>query len=308
VTRFLRFNPAIKRLHVLLFVLCILIANVGCALPRSTGPTSQPARVFARYVPEAFDDIAWENDRIAFRVYGPALETQQPTGSGIDVWVKSTRKLVLNRWYAADNYDKDHGEGLDFYSVGQSRGCGGIGIWNGSSLDVSRIWQKHRILQNGPDRAVIELTYAPWKTGSRTVWETRRITLNAGSNLNRIESTIASDHSDPLVVAIGIARRAGDGGQAILDRNNGMICYWQPADPVNGSIATAVLVDPGQLQKLLTTPNHYLALLTVTPGKPFVYYAGAGWSKSGDFPSPESWEMYLRKFPVRFTVQPATRP
>ena len=33
-----------------------------------------PTRAYGRYVPERLDDYAWENDRIAFRAYGPALE------------------------------------------------------------------------------------------------------------------------------------------------------------------------------------------------------------------------------------------
>src|SRR5450432_3529885 len=32
-----------------------------------------PTKVFARYIPERFDDFAWENDRIAHRIYGPTL-------------------------------------------------------------------------------------------------------------------------------------------------------------------------------------------------------------------------------------------
>jgi hypothetical protein len=285
----------------LLIQLSALLPCGGCTSQSPAFP--QPPSAFARYVPEAFDDVAWENDRIAFRIYGPALEKAQPTGSGIDVWVKSTHRLVLNRWYAADNYDKDQGEGLDFYSVGQSRGCGGLGIWNGTSLDVSRTWNTYKIIESGPNRAAIEVSYAPWKTGDRTLWETRRITLNAGSNLNRIESTLYSDDPEPLVVGIGIVRRPAKGGQVTLDRNHGMICYWQPPDPVNGSIAVAALLDPTRLRKLMTTPDHYLALLNVTPGESFVYYAGAGWSKSGDFDFPDDWKKYVRGFRVDFTTK-----
>ncbi len=38
-------------------------------------------RVYGRFVRERFDDFAWENDRVAHRVYGPALET----------WVRRSR-------------------------------------------------------------------------------------------------------------------------------------------------------------------------------------------------------------------------
>src|SRR5438552_4623317 len=34
-------------------------------------------RVYGRFVRERFDDFAWENDRVAHRMYGAALETWQ---------------------------------------------------------------------------------------------------------------------------------------------------------------------------------------------------------------------------------------
>lgn len=269
------------------------------SLAQSTVPATQPARAFARYVPEAFDDVAWENDRIAFRVYGPALEREQQTGSGIDVWVKSTRRLVIDRWYKANNYGVDHGEGLDCYSVNTGRGCGGLGIWNGKTLDVSRTWKSHKIVDGGPDRAVIELTYAQWRSGDRNVWETRRITLETGSNLNRIESTIGSDQPGDITVAIGINKRLGE-GEVRLEKKTGLVAVWQPAEGKNGNIGCGIRIDPDQLVRFVDTPEQYLALLRVTPGKPFVYYSGAGWSKSGSFPDFGSWEKYLRGYVVDF--------
>jgi hypothetical protein len=280
----------------------LLIASAAARFTTAAAPATQPARACARYIPQAFDDVAWENDRIAFRVYGPALEKEQKTGSGIDVWVKSTHALVLDRWYQSDDYRRDHGEGLDFYSVGESRGCGGLGIWNGRSLAVSRVWKTHKILANGPDKAVIQLTYAPWDIGGgRKVWERRTITLEAGSNLNRIVSRIDSDAPGELVVGIGIVRRAAEGGEATFDKRAGMIAYWQPPDPVSGTIGCGVRVDPATLVRLLEADGHYLALIKVTPGKPFVYYAGAGWSKGG-FPSQLDWEKYLRNYRTDFSI------
>jgi len=76
---------------------------------------------------ERHDDFAFENDRVAHRMYGPALETWKAdplTSSGIDVWVKRTPRLVVNEWYQSDDYHRDNGDGADFYSVGPSRGCG----------------------------------------------------------------------------------------------------------------------------------------------------------------------------------------
>jgi hypothetical protein len=86
-------------------------------------------KAYGRFVRERFDDFAWENDRIAHRMYGKALETwvREPlTSSAVDIWSKRVPKMVINDWYMADNYHVDNGEGADFYSAG--RGCGGNGL------------------------------------------------------------------------------------------------------------------------------------------------------------------------------------
>ena len=82
-----------------------------------------PAAAYAAFMPQRKDDIAWENERIAFRVYGPALEATGEISSGLDIWVKRTRKPIIEKWYYAAEYHKDHGEGLDMYKVGPTRGC-----------------------------------------------------------------------------------------------------------------------------------------------------------------------------------------
>ena len=94
-------------------------------------------KVYGRFARERFDDFAWENDRIAHRMYGAALETwaQEPlTSSAVDVWVKRTPRLVINDWYMVDDYHRDTGEGADLYSAGKTRGCGGSGIWKDGTL------------------------------------------------------------------------------------------------------------------------------------------------------------------------------
>ncbi|HZP59260.1 MAG TPA: DUF4861 family protein, partial [Opitutaceae bacterium] len=149
-----------------------------------------PNQTFARYVPERFDDFAWENDRIAHRIYGPTLETaaggkDQMVSSGVDVWAKRVRYPIVDRWYLMGHYHEDTGEGLDMYDVGTSRGDGGTGIWDGKTLHVSHNWKTWRILANGPIRTVFELGYAPWDAGNGVmVTETKHFIVDAGHNLD----------------------------------------------------------------------------------------------------------------------------
>lgn len=271
------------------------------------GPLARPeavpqplpnARAFVRYVPERMDDIAWENDRIAHRLYGPALEKHEKTGSGIDVWVKSTRQMIVDEFYKRGDYHVDHGMGLDCYSVGQSRGCGGLGVWDGGKLWSSRVWSDYKILQSGPDRAAFLLVYAPWDANGRDFAETRLISLAAGSNLDRIATTITSPSPSDFVVAVGLGKHKAL-GTLVEDKDHGILSYWEPADggaAKNGMIGCAVLFDPAHCVGFAATEHDNLVLLRATPNAPFVYYAGACWSKSGDFNSNEDWLKYLREF------------
>lgn len=260
---------------------------------------SQAIRVFGRYVPERKDDFAWENDRIAFRMYGPALEADGEVSSGIDVWCKSTSRLVIDDWYKGGDYHSDHGEGADFYKVGPSRGCGGLAVWHQGKMHASRNWAGQQILESSPERLTFQLKYNPWEVGPRKVWETKTVSLSAGSNLNRIESVLFSDPSDCLTIAIGIALRDGEGEVIIKDQAQGLLMYWEPANGPNGHTGCAVLVDPDRLVDMIEAEEHVLALVTVQPGQTLVYYAGACWSKNQDFPDAAAWETYLRDFVKR---------
>src|SRR5689334_17829639 len=147
-------------------------------------------KAYGRFVRERFDDFAWENDRIAHRTYGKALETwkEEPlTSSAIDVWTKRVSTLVVNGWYMLDNYHLDHGEGADFYSAGSTRGNGGDGLWAGDKLWVSKNFVDSRVLACGPIRVMFELTYEPFDVNGTKVAEVRRIALDAGQNLDHYQ-------------------------------------------------------------------------------------------------------------------------
>ena len=125
-------------------------------------------KTYARQISERYRDMAWESDRIAHRMYHQDLIPAEGTvSSGVDVWVKSTRALVINKWYKNGDYHNDHGEGLDDYRVGRSRGCGGLGIWDGHTYYVSSNYSSARIITTGPVRSEFELTYDAWEAGER---------------------------------------------------------------------------------------------------------------------------------------------
>jgi len=62
-------------------------------------PKKYPNTCSGRLYPERVDDIAWENDRGAYRCYGPALQRTGEDAYGIDVWVKNTPDPVVESRY-----------------------------------------------------------------------------------------------------------------------------------------------------------------------------------------------------------------
>jgi rhamnogalacturonyl hydrolase YesR len=253
-----------------------------------------PAAAYAAFLPQRKDDFAWENDRIAHRVYGPALEATGEITSGIDVWVKRTRQPVVEKWYYLAAYHKDHGEGLDMYKVGPSRGCGGTGIWRDGKLYAANNFVTWRLIENGPSRVAFELDYAPYDAGGIKVRETRRISLGTGSNLSRIETRFDWEGGpEELQAVVGIVKREG-GGAPDFAKDGSWMAYWEPEQPGNGTIGCGVvMISPA---KPLDTQEQACLQAVAKRGQSLVYYAGAGWTRSGDFPNKEAWVRYVSEF------------
>jgi pectinesterase len=271
-------------------------------------------RVFIRH-DDPRDDMAWESDRIAFRIYGEGLKktASAMSSNGIDVWEKSVRSLVVEKWYSKghDNYHVDTGEGADFFDVGETLGAGGTAIWKNDTIYRADNFKAWKILANGPIRAIFELRYDPWSGGGVTVSETKRITIDAGMNLYRAESIFKSDGSAVIPYAIGLVKRPGMRGTESADKKWAWVAGWGPVAPKNGGhgeLGTAVLIPRATLKDWKEIGDHYLAIGSARSGAPAVHYIGAGWTASGDFPTPQSWWAYLDSFadrlnaPIKVTV------
>ena len=87
-----------------------------------------------------------------------------------------------------DEYHHDNGEGADFFDVGESLGAGGTGVWRGDKLYRALNFKGWRVIAPGPVRAIFELQYQPWDAAGLKVSETKRISLDAGHNLNHVVS------------------------------------------------------------------------------------------------------------------------
>ncbi len=265
------------------------------------------SKVFARHVPERLDDFAWENDRMAHRAYGPGLDTpaagkSQMISSGLDYWSKRVRYPIVNRWYLKghDAYHIDSGEGVDNYSVGTNRGVGGLGVWRNGRLHPSHNWAAARVLANGPIRAVFELDYAPWDAGNGVrLRETKRFTVDAGLNFDRIESTFQLEGAETVEIAVGLSFTEALQPVATGNADQDWIIDWSTYPSGGGQLGTAVLLAPGASHGFVEDAGNRYILTRVRDGATLTYFAGGGWTRSGDFSSQQDWENYVQAFAKR---------
>jgi hypothetical protein len=264
--------------------------------PAGTIKPEPKAVTYCRFVPERKDDFAWENDKVAFRMYGPALEDETIT-CGIDAWAKCVSTPFIDKAFKSGNYHKNHGEGGDFYKVGNTLGCGGAApLVDGKVCLSNHNFKEWKILENGPIRSVFEFTYAPWKAGTYTLSETKRISIDLGSNLNKIECFYLSDNAQTVPVAAGIVLQKSS--EKFKDAKNNTIAYWLRASKY-GMMGCGVIFAADVEPQIVEADNHLLMVEDHSISEPFVYYSGSCWDKNQEFSSFEKWQKYLENFKER---------
>lgn len=269
---------------------------------------------YGRMYPERVDDIAWENDRAAYRCYGPALQRTGERSFGNDVWVKNTPSLVVEQRYfiedgskakiaalkqtdpaaakaleMATTYHYDQGNGLDCYKVGPTLGCGTPALMLGDSIVMPYCYKEYEILDNGPLRFSVRLVYntTSYKTDNNVV-ENRILTLDKNSNFNKM--TVWYDGlTVPADIASGISLHSEDVDNVVLGKD-----YIQYADPTdnpkgqNFQIFVGTLFPNGvsEIKKVMYAnpvngnAGHALGIVKdYKGGQKYTYYFGSAWSK-----------------------------
>ena len=287
--------------------------------------------VFGKQYAWRVDDITWENDIAAYRVYGPALQRSGEKAYGIDVWLKSTKELDVDHRYAVtwqSNIDKaffrsignkegvdfvdratsfhlDHGQGLDCYNVGPSLGCGTPALMLGDSLVMPYCYKDYEILDNGPLEFTLSLTYPTVNIDGQNVTEHRLISLAKGSNFNRM--TVWYDGmTRPTDVAGGFVVHTSASEDLTLGKD--FIAYDDPTDSYerhNFQIYVAAIFPEGGVKTRFVPDHNHLkqgiygnavgVKRGMKAGEKLSYWFGASWCQSGT-PDHDFWMMQIERF------------
>ena len=298
-------------------------------------PEAFDVKACGRCYPERMDDMAWENDLVAFRAYGPALQAKGERGFGYDLFTKyNTTEPMLEAMYAKEldketlakiaelkktdpkaaaelsrerSYHIDHGYGMDCYAVGPTLGAGVAALMVNDTIIYPWCYKNQEILDNGPLRFTVKLEFTPLTVkGDSTVVETRLITLDAGSHLNKTVVSY-SNLKETLPIVAGIVLHEPDGA-VVADAANGYITYVDPTPgPDNGKIfmgaavpavvkdAKTVLFSEKEKKERNNADGHVLAVSDYEPGSEYVYYWGFAWDKA-DIKTADAWNRYMADF------------
>ena len=261
---------------------------------------------YSRFVPERTDDYAWENNKVAFRTYGPVAQKMVEDNvaggtltSGIDAWLKRVDYPIINKWYekmtsGTGTYHKDTGEGLDNFHVGDSRGVGGIAVKADNKYYFSKNFISWKTITTGPIRTSFILTYADWDANGKKITESKLISLDYGSYLSRFEISIKG--AKTIAAGLTLHDKKGTTGNNVKE---GWLSHWEPID--DSEIGTGLIVPNNNLKSVdnYVTNDKDLSNLyanIAVKNKKAVYYAGFGWKKGSPFQNKTEWETYLSSF------------
>ena len=297
-----------------------------------TKGTPKEMKHFVRgsYHPERVDDIAWENDRTAYRLYGPALQASGERAFGNDVWVKNTPDLEVEKRYSVEHaaadkikelrkqgkadeafelevattYHFDHGYGLDCYKVGPSLGCGTPALLVDGQIKYPYCYKDYKILDNGPLRFTVALTYNPETVGKESgIVEHRILSLDKGSNFCKMVVWYDGFKS-PCQVCAGVVVHAEDTESIVVGKD--FVQYADPTDnpaKQNFQIYTAAVFPENSVEtqflKAEKVENgiagHLIGSKTLQPDEKFTYYFGSAWSKY-DVRNQNEWQCRINTF------------
>ena len=269
-------------------------------------PTAFRSWVDGRQYPERLDDIAFENDRIGFRIYGPALQKKGEKGYGYDLWVKRTTEFVLGELYRNDprlSFHLDYGKGVDCFAVGPTLGCGTPAILQNGEIRFPWCYETYKILDKGPLRFTVQIDFSTTADG---ITEHRILSIDKGSNF--VESTVWFDGlKNPTDVLAGFPIRSA-GAETVVKGSD----YIQYADPTiepdryQTQVYVALLFPDqnatphsGQRSEKVDidiVQHHGVGILRhYTSNQRFHYFIGAAWSEF-DVRSQDEWQCRINGF------------
>lgn len=304
-------------------------------------PKAYRLDVNGRIYPNREDDLTWENDRNAWRFYGPKMHNKGV--SGFDIFTKNVTYPIQDQLYNNEltsygvnerlkkqgrggewaqihrdlyTYHRNKGQGMDAYTVGRTLGAGAPALLQGNELLMPDVYEKAEILDNGP----LRFTVRQQMYEANGVRETRLISQDKGTHLARCIVTYEPASGDSQTLngkfpCAGIAVHESQPQAYTINKKYGYITYSDALDTPkgqNGQLFIGLLF-PEKMKALKYLPlsekrngavGHVVGVSNGQMGNGLTYYFGTGWSLY-DVPNQQVWDALLQGY-ARNLRQPLT--
>ncbi len=284
-------------------------------------PHTYDTTVSGKIYPQRADDLAWENEKGGYRIYGPSTRRKGEKAYGHDLFFKHTQKRLIlptlyknatskenrlkldsikrvspeeaKRFSRSISFHYDHGLGMDCYAVGPTLGAGASAVLFKDSLIPSWCYEKCEILDNGPLRFSCRIDYYPIKLDENvTIQETKILTLDSDDYLNRCIVRYRNLPDNSIIVT-GFPIR--DASEVYSDSTLSILAYSDPTQGKDNGKAMLGLIKKNSTNSIVNKNKHVLSATQLKADEALEYYWGFSWNR--EFPGEFSqWKNYLHEF------------
>lgn len=282
------------------------------SIAAGTPPTDFTKQKLPLYLTEG---PAWENDKVAFRLYPDTRNTK-------DIYGKTTRKMMMDTVGAntKENYHNLSDWGMDILAVGKSLGAGSLAVIipdkNGKDtlirLGGNNVGQTtYKKITDGPVRAVFQMHYSNWKAlaDADPIDIKEEISIWGGNYFYESKVTITNAPPGARLVTGLVNLKSKKANEINTDRCNVLYTYDLQSENKE-RLGLAVMINHNQFASFSKTPNFASDILNsyIVTGNPaaqlLVFRFYAGWERTDLlFAHEESFKKFLENEAEKFSDQ-----
>jgi hypothetical protein len=240
--------------------------------------------------PYQVEGPAWENDKVAFRLYFDQR-------NGKDIFGKTTPDLVLDRvGQPGDDYHKQAPWGMDVLKVGASLGAGAVALVGRNAEGHETLFRlgenvqktDYHFISSGPVRALFALDYHGWQPQLGLPYHlTDLVSLGVGQYF--YESTLTlSGFTGQRQLATGIVNLYCDSARQTTQKGYATLATHAKQSENKDHLGMALAVDRASFAGFGQTPETgpekvlqtFYLKMNARPDVPVKYRFFAGWEPS----------------------------
>lgn len=249
-----------------------------------------------------FEGPGWENDKVAFRNYFDER-------NGIDIFGKTTTKMILDSVGIKEEYHHLKPWGMDILKVGNSLGAGALGAYYKDSLyRISAIeGASFKIVAEGPVRSILDLDFAKMQTSNLTFTLKHRISIVAGE-YGYHSDVYVFEPSDNFLLVTGLVNlHCKDLFSMTTDSCHIFYTYDKQSEN-NDTLGLGIILNTNSYKECYPTPkngngitNTFAIKMPFVTSFPVKFRFIAGWKLSSPiFYDKKQFENYLKQQAIRF--------